>query len=727
MDNYQTEDYEVENESNLQSFYSNNKVLVWVLVILLAIVLIGVIVMRNNNSSNGNASNLVFDNNYDTVMFGSSRKISASINDNTSYEVKYSSSDTSVITVDRYGLVEGVGLGSASLRAYYIDSNGKEYYIERIISVFDGSSGVELINASFPDGDVIIRLNDEYNLGTKISINPSNGYIYKKVFKSSNDSIVSVSESGKIVALREGEALINVNINDKFDSNIRVYVLENQTTTEIVKLPESIELSQLLLNIKVGESKDIEYVLKPSNSTDKYLTFISSDPSVAIVEEGKITALKEGNCDITIKSVNGKSAKLFVEVKEKAEIENIKFNEKSIVLKENDIYSLNPVVEPNSIKDKSLTFTSSNESVAKIESSDGETAIIRALKEGSTTITVKAKNGVKNTIKVSVSNKNSSDVSKNEGTIEVRINDTITPAKVYSKDIAYTNPANITITKHGSVDTIKYCYAPYVNAICTPNLIYSESFKIPSGNLYRLRIQKFDSKGREIVGSNADNYKNGALEYYINTKSDSIYKDVGYVMNGNYYTTITEANKNIQDTRARISFSFINTVTDELRICYTNGISCDPDRNSNVIIKNNSIRKYIDINEKGLWKIYVSEYSNGGKVGKTKIYYVKLSENDIKYTMTGNYYFTVYEAENNSVSGSQRINFEVKNGIDKLKICFTDKLTCDPENNPDKIITSSTITNYIDISDHGAWKIFVNQYKNDLQIGNSDTYYLNIK
>ena len=131
MDNYQTEDYEVENESNLQSFYSNNKKLVWILVILLAIVLIGAIVMRNNNTSNGNTANIVFDNDYDTIMVGSSRKISASITDSTSYEVKYSSSDTSVMVVDKYGLVEGIGLGSANLRAYYIDANGKEYFIER--------------------------------------------------------------------------------------------------------------------------------------------------------------------------------------------------------------------------------------------------------------------------------------------------------------------------------------------------------------------------------------------------------------------------------------------------------------------------------------------------------------------------------------------------------------------------------------------------------------------
>ena len=364
--------------------------------------------------------------------------------------------------------------------------------------------------------------------------------------------------------------------------------------------------------------------------------------------------------------------------------------------------------------------------VTKIESSDGTKGIIRALKEGSATITVKAKNGVKNTIKVTVTNKSSSDVSRNDGTIEVRINNTIVPAKVYSKDITYTNPANITITKHGSVDTIKYCYAPYVNAICTPNLTYTESFSIPSGSIYRLRIQKFDSNGKEIVGSNADNYHNGALEYYINTRGDSIYKDIGYTMKGNYYNTITEANNNAQESTARISFEFINTVTDELKVCYTNGISCDPDRNANIVIKNNSIRKYIDINDKGLWKIYVSEYSNNSKVGKTKIYYVKLSKTNSDYVMDGNYYYTDTEAEKSSVFGNQRINFEVKNDTLKLKICFT-KESCNPENNPDKIITSSTISNYIDISDRGLWKIYVNKYKNNLQVDTTDIYYINIK
>ena len=725
MNNYQMEDSENYSKND---FYENNKKIIWVLIIILAFILIATIVTRNNGVSNGTSGNIAFDNNYDTIMIGSSQRITASNNENDIYEIRYSSSDTSIITVDKYGLVEGVGLGSASLKAYYIDGNGREVYVERKITVFDGNRDINLVSASFSDGDVIMRLYDKYNLGTKIVVTPSNGYVYKKTFKSSNENVVSVDDNGQIVALSEGEAIINVNVNDKFDSNIRVYVLNNQESTEIVQLPDSIEFTQVLLKLKVGGIEKANYILKPQSAIDRYLTWESSNPNIAIVDNGIISALKEGNCDITVKSINGASAKIFVEVTESNDVEKISFKEESIILKENEVYTLSPRVEPSGIINNKLTFTSSNENIARIESSDGTSAVIRALKEGKATIKVKSSNGITSSIKVIVTEKNSTDVSNSDGTISVKINDTITPAKVYSNDIKYTNPANITVTKYGTVKTVKYCYAPYVNAICTPNLVYTSAFKIPSGGIYRLRIQKYDANGREIVGSNYDNYRNGALEYYINTKGDTLYKDIGYSMDGKYYDTVFDANNNIINSNSIIRFNFVNTVTDEIRICYTNNSLCNPDNNPNVIINNNSLIRYINITDDGLWKIYISEYSNGNKVGSTNVYYVKIIKNNYGYTIDGNYYNDLNTANSNPLVGSQRINFNIINSnINKIKVCFTKNETCDPNKTPDKVITGNTISKYIDITESGLWKIFVSEYKNDIQVGTMQTYYLKIK
>ena len=726
MDNLQEEVNE-ESESTSGSFNNSRKKLVWLLIIVLLFVIIGfAVTKKDNNKSNSNNANIVFDSNAESIMIGSAKKITASIIENPIYEVRYHSSDENVINVDKYGLVEGIGLGSATLKAYYFDANGKEHFVERRITVFEGNSKIDVTDAKFPEGDVVIKLYGEYDLGNKLIVSPSSGYMYSKVFRSSNEEVVSVSSNGKIVAVGEGEAIVNVRVNNQFDSNIRVYVTDEQIGAEIIKLPETIIFDTNLVKINVGETKVVGYTLKPEHSIDRFLTWVSSDQTVATVTNGIISAVGRGNCDITLRSINGKSAKLFVEVTEQINVEKIKFNESSIILKENDTYKLTPVVEPKTAIDKKLSFSSDNESVAKIEYSDTSYATIRAIREGKANIIVKSNNGVTASIRVNVTGKDSKDVSNSDGAITVRINNNIVPAKEYSKDIKYTNPASITISKSGSVETVKYCYAPYSNSACTPNLIYSSAFSIPSGDLYLLRIQKYDANGREIIGSNNDNYRNGALEYYINTQSDDYYKDIGYKIEGTYYSTVIEANNNFVTDNVKLTFKFINTVTDKLKICYTTEMSCDPDKNPNEIITKAGL-KNIELTESGLWKVFVSEYSNNNKVGTTKKYYVKIVKSNVGYSIVGNYYNNEIEANYNSISGKERLTFNiVDTRTSKLRICYSKEGICNPDILQNKIISANTISNYIDLQERGLWYITVLEYSGDTKISES-VYYVNIK
>lgn len=715
-------------EEKTESFYSKKKKLVWLLIIVILFIIIGSIIVGGNGNKGGReqSTNIMFDSNVESIMIGSAKRITASIIDNPIYEVRYHSSDESIIAVDKYGLVEGISSGTANLKAYYFDANGKEHYIERKITVFEGNSKIKITSAVFPEGEIVLKLYGEYNLGNKLIVTPSSGYIDSKVFKSSNEEVVTVSSSGKLVGVSEGEAIINVKVNNTFDSNIRVYVSKDAASSEIVKLPESIVFDNVSLKLKVGELKSIGYNLKPDNAVDRFLNWVSSDQTVAIVDNGVLTAVGEGNCDITLSSINGKSAKLFVEVIEPINVEKISFNESSIVLKENGTYKLTPVVEPKGAIDRKLTFTSDDDKVAKIEVANDSSATIRAISEGKSIIRVRSSNGVTASIKVSVTTKDSKDVSDDNGTIAVRINDNISPAKVYSDDIQYTNPANITISKSGSVETVKYCYAPYSNAICTPNLEYKNSFSIPSGSIYRLRVQKFDAKGKEIIGSNSDNYRNGALEYYINTGSSDYYKDVGYTITGTHYKTVTEANDNVVNKNVRLDFKFINTVTDKLKICYTTGNTCDPDNNPNLTVDKNS-NKFLELKDDGLWKIYVSEYSNNNKVGTTKKYYVNILNNGSGYLINGKYYYTALDASNNSVSESQRLTFNLNSKIDKIKICLSRNGSCNPVSSPDKIITGNTVSNFIDITGSGLWRIHVAEYDNNDEFISERVYYLSIK
>ncbi len=726
MDNLQEEVNE-ESESKSENFYSSRKKLVWLLIIVVLFVIIGLAVTKKDNKNNyDNNANIVFDNNAESIMLGSSKRITASIINNPIYEVRYQSSDESVINVDKSGLVESVGLGSATLKAYYFDANGKEHFVERRITVYEGNSKINVTGVKFPDGDLVIKLYGEYNLGNKLIVSPSSGYMHSKVFRSSNEEVVSVSSNGQLIAVGEGEAIVNVRVNNQFDSNMRVYVTNEQIAAEIVKLPESINFDTNLVKLIVGETKNISYTLKPFDATDRFLTWVSSDQTVATVTNGIISAIGKGTCDITLRSINGKSAKLFVEVTEKIDVEKIKFNESSIVLKENDTYKLTPVVEPKTALDKKLSFSSDNKSVAIIEQSDTSSATIKAVGEGKANIIVKSNNGITASIRVSVTGKDAKDVSSSEGGVTVRINNNIVPAKEYSSDIKYTNPASITISKSGDTQTVRYCYAPYSNSICTPNLVYYSAFSIPSGDLYLLRVQKFDGNGKEIIGSNNDNYRNGALEYFINTQSNDFYKDIGYKIEGTYYSTILEANNNSVTKDVKLTFKFINTVTDKLKVCYTTGVSCDPDRVADEILTKNGLKSFT-ITEDGLWKIFVSEYSNDNKVGTTQKYYVKIAKSDTGYIIDGDYYLDEVEANKNPVDKYHKLTFNIVDSkTSKLKLCYNQDGVCSPSTIQNKIISANTISNYITLPRSGLWYITVYEYSGDDKISEK-IYYVTVK
>ncbi|MBE6067773.1 MAG: glycosyl hydrolase family protein [Clostridium lundense] len=72
---------------------------------------------------------------------------------------------------------------------------------------------------------------------------------------------------------------------------------------------ESISLDKSALNMAVGESKvPINATIMPSNTSEKTIKWSTSDPNVAIVGSGYVTAVGVGTCTITARTINNKIA-----------------------------------------------------------------------------------------------------------------------------------------------------------------------------------------------------------------------------------------------------------------------------------------------------------------------------------------------------------------------------------------------------------------------------------
>ena len=146
--------------------------------------------------------------------------------------------------------------------------------------------------------------------------------------------------------------------------------------------PQSITLNYGSLSVFVGDTAKLTYSISPSNTTNKNVEWTSSDTSVATVNGGTVTALKEGTATITVKTVDGgKTAMCNVTVSQKA-TEGYALSMSNANLKVGEVLQISSTLKTNS-------WTSSDSSVASIDSSGK----VKGLKEGTTTITGKSSTG----------------------------------------------------------------------------------------------------------------------------------------------------------------------------------------------------------------------------------------------------------------------------------------------------------------------------------------------
>ena len=204
---------------------------------------------------------------------------------------------------------------------------------------------------------------------------------YKNLYwESANNNIVTV-DNGKVKAVGPGKTVVKVSTEKR-----KITKIINVTVKDPVINIEEIKVSEANIEIEVGDTKKIEYEIKPSNATDKKVSFSTSDKNVVgFNQEGLLIGVSAGNATITLKSNNGKTATINVIVKDKKiDVTKVTLNKKNITLEVGKSETLKATVSPTNATNKKVTWESSNTKVATVK--DGK---ITAKKAGTAKITVK--------------------------------------------------------------------------------------------------------------------------------------------------------------------------------------------------------------------------------------------------------------------------------------------------------------------------------------------------
>ncbi|MDE6012045.1 MAG: Ig-like domain-containing protein, partial [Prevotella sp.] len=227
---------------------------------------------------------------------------------------------------------------------------------------------------------------------------------------------------------------------------------------------ESITLSQTSAQLKAGESVTLTASVLPETATDKTVTWSSSDEKVATVDkDGKVTAIAVGTATITATCGSVRATCTVSVVSTPAE--NITLSQTSAQLKAGESVILTASVLPETATDKTVTWSSSDETIATVDAEGNVTAL--AVGEATITATAADGSGVSASCQVTVLPilAESLTVSPESWTGEegesFTLTATVLPENTTDKSVSWSssNPEIATVNADGRVSVLKdgYC------------------------------------------------------------------------------------------------------------------------------------------------------------------------------------------------------------------------------------------------------------------------------
>ena len=242
--------------------------------------------------------------------------------------IEWTSSDESVATVDETGTVTAVAAGEANVTASVKDADIAASTHIKVVVTPTGVVAPESI-------DLVTNGENTKDLDAKLV--PADATDVKLAYESSDESVATVDETGKVTAVANGECTITTYVTAKTEdaeaSELSAVVVEAADSEEVddsvAAMPEDLAAMDsafgvvpedlkaetkvtVTTNVKsvtldktegvltVGNAVTVTATVTPDTATNATVTWSSSDEAIATVDsEGKITAVAPGTATIT--------------------------------------------------------------------------------------------------------------------------------------------------------------------------------------------------------------------------------------------------------------------------------------------------------------------------------------------------------------------------------------------------------------------------------------------
>lgn len=301
-------------------------------------------------------------------------------------ELTFKSSARKVATVDENGMVQGLAKGTTTITAT-LKGEKRTWTAQLSVTVARRVESIQVTNTNlkiYDSWDPVVAgaLNpnfDDPNMpvllvrkGRTITISatcsPSTATNRRWKMLTSDDSVARVS-GAELSGRSEGECVVTVQSvqNPEISVSYRVLVVNPVTRVRVTGDTKYLYLGEtLVLNADVT----------PDDATIRDVVWTSDRPDNATVDEyGVVTGISKGTATITAKAADGSGYYGNFTVTVRQQPEEITLSKTDVTLKAGNYMTLKPTVLPTAVNDKSVTWSSSDASVAKVSTSGRVTAV----------------------------------------------------------------------------------------------------------------------------------------------------------------------------------------------------------------------------------------------------------------------------------------------------------------------------------------------------------------
>ncbi|MBE5926683.1 MAG: hypothetical protein E7270_06940 [Lachnospiraceae bacterium] len=307
--------------------------------------------------------------------------------ENVNRDVIWSSSKPDVADVSQEGMVTFLKPGTVTIivQTLGVDSTGKNLFATCEFIIRQPVTKVEFDSEY---SNIIIKVGEKLKVANGLNIYPDDATDKSITWETSNGSIAKVDDMGYVTGVKAGTCVITAQSNDSgIFAKCTVKVYQNVT---------GLKLSATEYITRKGDYFILEVNTEPANADNQTFLWETKDKDIVELEksdknQARFYAKEAGETKILVTSKDPFTGDTIVaecKVTVEQAVTGVTLNSKKRTIKLGKKIALTATVKPASARNKNVTWSSSDESVASVEN-----GVVTAKKGGTAIITVTTEEG----------------------------------------------------------------------------------------------------------------------------------------------------------------------------------------------------------------------------------------------------------------------------------------------------------------------------------------------